>query len=42
MLRRGQFGQPGINSFSLSPFRVVLCALICKAVQSPILSIQKQ
>ena len=42
MLRRGQFGNTGLNSFALSPYRVMLCALVCRAVQSPILSIQKQ
>ena len=42
-MRRGQFGSAGHHaSFALSPFRVVLCALVCKAVQSPILSLQKQ
>ena len=42
MLRRGQFGNTGINSFALSPFRVVLCSLVCHAVQCPVLSLTKQ
>ena len=41
MLRRGQFGNNGLNSFALSPYRVLLCSLVCQAVQSPILSRQK-
>ena len=42
MLRRGQFGNTGLNSFALSPYRVMLCALVCRTVTSPILSRQKQ
>jgi len=42
MLRRGQFSNSGQNSFTLSPYRVILCTLVCRAVQSPILSLQKQ
>ena len=42
MFQRGSLGHVIHSSFALSPCKVVLCALVCTAHESPILSKHKQ